>query len=185
LRVETIPAAPSYLTADPAEVERWRKHWRDLPRPLVGVAWQGNPKHVGDRWRSLKLAQLAPVAAAVAEQRGTLVAVQVGPGTEQLADAPFPVTDFRAGMPPAADFADTAAALCALDRVVTVDSAVAHLAGALGRPVAVLLPLNADWRWLRDRPDTPWYPSATLFRQQAFADWQPAIDAAAGWAQGD
>ena len=113
LRVETIPNEPTHLTANAIAVETWRERWRDLPRPLVGIAWQGNPKHVGDRWRSVKLTQFAPIAARIAELGGTLVSLQVGPGVEQLDGVPFPVTDFRTGLPPDATFADTAAAICA------------------------------------------------------------------------
>ena len=177
LRVETIPTQSPYLTAPPAEVARWRDRVKALPRPLVGIAWQGNPRHVGDRWRSVKLAQFAPVAARVAKLGGTLVSVQKGPGVEQLTDAPFPVVDLGSDL--GDSFADTAGLVMNLDRVVTIDSALAHLAGALGRPVDILLPLNADWRWLHARRDTPWYPTATLHRQSTFGEWGPVFTAAA------
>ncbi len=176
LRVETVPAAPSFLTAPAADVAKWRAFLEDLPRPLVGVAWQGNPKHVGDRWRSVKLAQFAPLAARVAALGGTLVSLQKGQGVEQLPDAPFPLADLGGEL--GDSFADTAGLLMNLDRVVTIDSALAHLAGALGRPVEILLPLNADWRWLHSRRDTPWYPSATLHRQAHFGDWAAAFTSA-------
>ena len=176
LRVETIPDAPSYLTAPAADVAKWRDLLQDLPRPLVGVAWQGNPRHVGDRWRSVPLAQFTPLAARVTELGGTLVSVQKGHGVEQLPDAPFPIADLGGEL--GDRFAETAGLLMNLDRVVTIDSALAHLAGALGRPVELLLPLNADWRWLRDRRDTPWYPSATLHRQTRFGDWGAAFASA-------
>ncbi len=176
LRVETIPPAPAFVTAPPAEVAKWRDRVRDLPRPLVGIAWQGNPRHVGDRWRSVKLAQFAPLAARLADLGGTLVSLQKGPGVEQLADAPFPVLDLGGDL--GDSFADTAGLLMTLDRVVTVDSALAHLSGALGKPVEILLPLNADWRWLHARRDTPWYPTATLHRQARFGDWAAAFASA-------
>jgi len=177
LRVETIPNAASFLTAPPGEVTRWRELLQDLPRPLVGVAWQGNPRHVGDRWRSVKLAQFAPLAARVAELGGTLVSLQKGPGVEQLADSPFPLADLGSEL--GDSFAETAGLIANLDRVVTIDSALAHLTGALGKPVEILLPLNADWRWLHVRRDTPWYPSATLHRQARFGDWGAAFASAA------
>lgn len=176
LRVETIPAAPAFVTAPPAEVAKWRDRVRDLPRPLVGIAWQGNPRHVGDRWRSVKLAQFAPLAARLADLGGTLVSLQKGPGVEQLADAPFPVLDLGGDL--GDRFADAAGLLMNLDRVVTIDSALAHLSGALGKPVEILLPLNADWRWLHGRRDTPWYPTATLHRQARFGEWELAFASA-------
>ena len=176
LRVETIPNAPSFLKAPAAEVSKWRDLLQDLPRPLVGIAWQGNPRHVGDRWRSVKLARFAPLAARLGELGGTLLSLQKGPGVEQLADAPFPIADL--GTELGDDFAETAGLVVNLDRVVTIDSALAHLTGALGRPVEILLPLNADWRWLQTRRDTPWYPSATLHRQAHFGDWDAAFASA-------
>ena len=102
--------------------------------------------------------------------RVTLVSLQKGDGLDQLAGAPFPVVDL--GEPYAAgDFADTAAVLEGLDLLVTCDTAAAHLAGALGRPVWVAVSSVADWRWLEDRADSPWYPSLTLFRQRGFGRW--------------
>lgn len=169
LRVETIPADVPYVTAPADMVDKWRDRLAALPGRKVGIAWQGNPAHIGDRWRSVPLTMFAPLAAVPGV---TLVSLQKGPGAEQLADAPFEILDLAADI--TGDFGDTAGLLMHLDLVVTVDSAVAHLAGALGRPAWVALPVNSDWRWLRDRDDSPWYPTVKLFRQERFGEW-PAV----------
>ncbi len=169
LRVETIPAGVPYVTAPTDAVEKWRAPVAALPGRTVGIAWQGNPAHIGDRWRSVPLNAFAPLAAVPGV---TLVSLQKGPGAEQLTDAPFPVVDLAADI--TGDFGDTAGLLMSLDLVVTIDSAAAHLAGALGRPAWVALPVNADWRWLRGRDDSPWHPTVKLFRQERFGEW-PAV----------
>jgi hypothetical protein len=119
-------------------------------------------------YRSVKLAQFAPLAAVPGVR---LYSLQKGTGAEQLAamEGRFAITDL-AGMI-ASDFRDTAAAIEQLDLVIAVDTSVAHLAGALGRPVWVLLPYYPDWRWRRQGADSPWYPTARLFRQQRRGDW--------------
>jgi hypothetical protein len=177
---DAVPGAVPYLSAPVERVEHWRKRLAGLPGRKVGVVWQGNPTHVGDRWRSVRLERFAPLAAVPGV---TLVSLQKGAGREQLADAPFPVVDLGAEL--SDDWSDTAGLLAALDLLVSVDTAVVHLAGALGRPVWVLLPLNADWRWLRHRAETPWYPSLRLVRQKTFGVWasvfeQVAAELAAG-----
>jgi hypothetical protein len=120
----------------------------------IGVVWRGSPTHRNDATRSLppKLgAELLTLPGAV---------------------------DLDPAATGARDLADTAEIVAGLDQVITVDTAVAHLAGALGRPVSILLPkLNTDWRWLRGRPDSPWYPSARLYRQETARDWRPVLDA--------
>ena len=137
------------------------------PGIKVGIAWQGNPQHIGDRWRSVKLSRFAGLATI---PNVTLISLQKGQGSEQIAENPtVPILDLGSEL--AADFGDTAGLLMNLDLVITIDSALAHLSGALARPVWVALPLNADWRWMQKRPDTPWYPSVRLFRQTLFGDW--------------
>jgi tetratricopeptide (TPR) repeat protein len=168
LRVETIPRPTPYLTAPAEAIERWAKRLAATPRPRIGIAWQGNPQHIGDRWRSVKLEQFEPL-----QKLGTLISLQKGHGSDQLKECPFPILDL--GRELDASFADTAGLLMNLDRVITIDSALAHLSGALARPVNILLPLNADWRWLQTRTDTPWYPTATLHRQTTFGDWASAF----------
>jgi Tetratricopeptide repeat len=161
----TIPAEVPYLRPDPNEESRWRAELAALVGFRVGIAWQGNPEHPNDCRRSVPLEQFAPLAG-VPEVR--LVSLQQGPGSEQLAGAAFPITALGERL---ADFATTAAVVRALDLVVCVDTAVAHLAGAVGAPVWVALPFLPDWRWLLDREDSPWYPTMRLFRQPQPGQW--------------
>ena len=170
LDVGSIPNSVPSLTAPPEAVEAWRAKLSGVSGLKIGVAWQGNPNHVGDRFRSVPLRQFAPLAAVPGV---SLISLQLGSGREQLARTDFPIQDLFDPEP--RDFAETAGLIEHLDLVISVDSAVAHLAGCLARPVWVLLPVNADWRWLRDRPDSPWYPTARLFRQTTFGDWNAVI----------
>ena len=166
---DSIPAAIPYLIVDREEVERRARQFSALKRPLIGIAWQGNPQHKGDRRRSIPLRMLS---GALAPAGGTLVSLQVGHGSEQLRDMPEtgrPYDPF--GEEPAQDFVSTAALVANMDAIVSIDSAVAHLAGALGRRVFVLLPHVGDWRWLRNREDSPWYPTMRLLRQHRLGDW--------------
>ena len=166
MRVETIPAPVPYLVAPADLVEKWRERLGSVAGFKVGIAWQGNPKHIGDRWRSVPLAQFAPLG----EIPGvTLCSLQMGPGQEQLQDSPMRILDL--GSEITGDFADTAALIANLDLVIAVDTSVVHLAGALGRPVWSAVAFNSDWRWLKGRDDTPWYPTMRLFRQRILGDW--------------
>jgi tetratricopeptide (TPR) repeat protein len=163
----TVPADVPYLAADPGRVAHWRSR---LPLGLrVGVAWAGNPHHKWDRWRSFPPGALAPLAAVPGV---VLVVLQKGPGLEALrADpVPFPPKHLD-GFGPDAPFEETAAVIAALDLVVSADTAPAHLAGALAAPVWVPLAAISDWRWLRGRPDSPWFPTLRLFRQRTLGDW--------------
>jgi tetratricopeptide (TPR) repeat protein len=163
----TIPADVPYLSADPELVGAWRRDLGGLDGFSVGIAWQGSTAHKEDRWRSVPLAQFAPLARLGGVR---LVSLQTGYGAEQLAALPDRESILDLG-PRLADFADTAAVMKNLDLVVTVDTAVAHLAGALGVPAWVAVPFAPDWRWLTDRPDSPWYPTLRLFRQREFGNW--------------
>jgi ADP-heptose:LPS heptosyltransferase len=165
-RVETIPARVPYLQVPQAAEARWRRDLGAARRPRIGLAWSGHPGHAEDRHRSLALARLAPLL----DPRAEWISLQrdVRPADRAALGAPGGPRHFGAQL---TDFADTAA-LCALcDLVVTVDTSVAHLAGAIGRPVWIMLPFLADWRWLTGRPDSPWYPTARLYRQPAPGDW--------------
>lgn len=136
-------------------------------RPSVGLVWGGNPKHVNDRQRSIKPDDFL----AVTQVTGiTFYSLQVGSSSDKSRRelGRSGVIDLATGF---TDFADTAAAIRALDLVITVDTSVAHLAGALGKPVWILLPFVPDWRWMLNRSDSPWYPSARLFRQPKRGDW--------------
>jgi Flp pilus assembly protein TadD len=178
----TLPHEVPYLSADPATVEEWRPIVAkavssDPGCPVscfrIGIAWQGNPLHRVDRWRSYPLAQLAPVA----ELPGVrLISLQRGDGTDQLRDLAgrFSVVELSGSaqrLDHEPDFLDTAAVIGQLDLVVTPDTAVAHLAGSLGVPVWVALSQVSDWRWQIDRDDSPWYPTMRLFRQSIPGVW--------------
>jgi hypothetical protein len=142
----------------------------------LGIAWQGSPSYRYDRQRSIPLAQFAPLAHVPSVQ---LISLQKGPGKEQLlalADA-FPVVDFNNRLDEAAGaFTDTAAIMSSLDLVITSDTALPHLAGALGIPVWIALPFVADWRWLLEREDSPWYPTMRLFRQTRLNQWEDVFE---------
>jgi hypothetical protein len=134
----------------------------------VGIAWQGYPGRHEDKGRSLPLKAFG----ALADVPGIrLISLQKGDGEEQIPDAGFPVETLD-GLDAGPDaFLDTAAVMMNLDLIVTSDTSIAHLAGALGRPVQVALRRVPDWRWMLDRADSPWYPSMRLFRQHTDGDW--------------
>jgi tetratricopeptide (TPR) repeat protein len=173
--LETIPAAVPYLAADRARMAAWAKALAGVESYRVGIAWQGNPRHPGDRHRSVPLARFAPLARVPGVR---LISLQRGPGTEQLRElaSRLPVVQLPTDSADDGAFLDTAALLKQLDLVVTVDTAVAHLAGALGVPAWVALPAVPDWRWLLERDDSPWYPTLRLFRQEELGDWPPVFE---------
>lgn len=172
--VDTIPCDVPYLQADPTLVENWRDRVQALDGFKVGIAWQGNKKHPEDRWRSIPLAQFEPLSRV---EGVTLISLQKGQGGEQVRSCGFPVIDWTDEMDNAhGPFTDTAAVMKHLDLVVTCDSAVAHLAGALGAQVWTALPTSADWRWFQDRDDSPWYPTMRLFRQQDMGNWRELFE---------
>ncbi|SDD61444.1 glycosyltransferase family 9 protein [Paraburkholderia lycopersici] len=168
MRVELadLPGPVPYLSADPQRVEKWRRRLADLPGMRVALVWAGRPTHVNDANRSLSLAQLAPLAQAGV----TFLSVQKGPASAQ-ADSPPPGMTIVSLSDEIQDFEDTAAIVSVADLLISVDSSPVHLAGALGRPVWVMLPFVPDWRWLLGRSDTPWYPRTRLFRQPSRGDW--------------
>ena len=165
--------SPPYLSPPSDAAARWRSA---LQRPSIGLVWRGNPNHANDRHRSLPdLNTLAPLAALAGVQWVNLQINATPSELEAAAQLGLPLMDPSAALN---DFADTAALISALDLVITVDTAVAHLAGALGRPCWVLLPwIGCDWRWLRDRDDSPWYDSLRLYRQPHEGDWASVIEA--------
>jgi tetratricopeptide (TPR) repeat protein len=169
-QLESIPAAVPYLAAPAERIAYWAVR---LPQagPRAGFVWSGSPSHKNDSNRSIALARLAPLFDDPPVRCFSLQTELRGADREVLRGLPSLVhlgDELR-------DFADTAAIVASLDVVVTVDTAVAHLAGALGKPVVILLPYAADFRWMRDRADTPWYPTAKLVRQPAFGDWDSVI----------
>jgi hypothetical protein len=171
-----VPADVPYLHAEPGRMDVWKKQLEAGGGFKVGVVWQGNPQHSWDRWRSFPLSCLAPLAAV---QGASLVSLQKGAGVEQrqlLAERfAMDVLDGELDAEGGA-FLDTAAVMKELDLIVTADTATAHLAGALGVPVWVALSAVADWRWMCERQDTPWYPTMRLFRQADLGDWQSVFE---------
>ncbi len=169
--LDTIPAEVPYLFADPGRVAAWRERLDAcLPSGMyrIGLAWSGRPTHPNDRRRSLVLARLAPLAGVGGV---SFVSLQKPlPPSDVASMSLFPGLSDIAG-----DFGETAAMIVNLDLVISVDTAMAHLAGALGKPVWVLLPKAADWRWMIERSDSPWYPTARLFRQKTSGDWDPVL----------
>ena len=165
-----VPASAGYVRADPVRAAQWRNRLVPAGSPRVGLVWSGDPKHANDRSRSLALSRLLPLARSGAR----LFALQ-----PQVRDADRAVLAATPAIPDLgrefADFADTAAAISALDLVICVDTSVAHLAAAMGKPTWVLLPFCPDWRWLLGRDDSPWYPTLRLFRQPARGDWDSVL----------
>jgi tetratricopeptide (TPR) repeat protein len=202
-RLETIPAQVPYLRAPAEAVRRWRERLGKMSGLKVGLVWAGNPEHVNDHRRSVDLKLLEPLFAV---RGASFASLQVGPRAadlKKLAASPthpqrepgkfraaiFPGTPKRGReregaiddlAPALGDFVESAAAVSALDLVITVDTAMAHLAGALGKPVWVLLPWVTDWRWMLRRDDNPWYPTMRLFRQERGEPWSAVIARVAG-----
>jgi hypothetical protein len=175
--LDTIPGPHPYLAAEPERVADWRARLDgriERGRFRVGLCWAGRTTHPNDTRRSLRLGQLAPLAAVPAVALVSLA--KAPPAADAEAMAQMGVLDLSAEL---GDFGETAAVIANLDLLVTVDSAVAHLAGALGRPVWTLLARPSDWRWLLERTDSPWYPSLRLFRQPQPGAWDPVIAAVA------
>jgi FkbM family methyltransferase len=173
--VETIPVPAPYLRAHAGAVERWRERLPATGRPRVGIVWAGSPDHPNDRYRSIALRALLPLL----ECEGvSFVSLQKGPAVAQLADVSAKVDICDVG-DELNDFGDTLAVIEQLDLVICVDTSVAHLAGAAGKPTWLLVTKQADFRWLEERSDSPWYPSIRLFRQDLPRDWTGAIGAAA------
>lgn len=166
-----LGAAPPFAPLPAAARAPWQKRLGAPRRPRVGLAWAGNPQHPNDRTRSVGLAALAPLFALA--ERCDFHALQVGGRAAEGAGSGLPYVDWSGQI---ADFYDSAGLVAELDLVVTVDSAVAHLAGALGKPVWILIPAVPDWRWGDARGETTlWYPTARLFRQAAPGDWGPVV----------
>jgi tetratricopeptide (TPR) repeat protein len=169
--VATIPAGIPYLAASPGRVTLWHERIEQLAPPRIAIAWSGSATHANDRNRSIGLAQLAPLFAA---KKGTFVSIQreLREGDAEELSRHQNVRHVGDAL---TDFDDTAAVAALADLVISVDTSVVHLAGAMGRPVWVMLPFQPDWRWMLGREDSPWYPTARLFRQVAPGDWDGVI----------
>jgi len=169
-RVDSIPRNVPYLHPEAQLVEQWARRIEPFHGRLkVGLVWAGRQVHMSDGNRSVELAQLAPLCTSPC----LFFSLQKGAPAAQATPAGMTLIDWTGDL---RDFADTAAFIANLDLIITVDTAVAHLAGALGKPVWVLLMFVPDWRWMMDRDDSPWYPTMRLFRQPAAGDWAGAID---------
>jgi hypothetical protein len=170
-----VPAQIPYLSADEAHLQKWSARIEHLPRPRIAIAWAGNPAHDNDRNRSIALAALLALLAVPA----SFISIQRDVRSADAAElaATRQLTHLGDEL---SHFDDTAAVLALCDLLITVDTAPAHLAGAMGRPVWVLVPFAPDWRWMRDGETTPWYPTARVFRQFALADWNAVIARVAG-----
>ncbi len=171
-RLDTIPADIPYLTVPPDRITAWSSHLERSALHRVGLAWSGGRTHRNDHNRSIALTHLAPL---FADPQIQFVSLQqeLRDGDLEILQANPQIVHFGDELH---DFADTAAVVSELDVVISVDTSVAHLAGALGKPVWILLPFAPDWRWLLDRKDSPWYPTARLFRQPKIADWDGVIE---------
>jgi tetratricopeptide (TPR) repeat protein len=182
-RLDTIPGATPYLSAPPEKVNAWRDRLGERTKPRVGLVWAGNPRkelpnlNLIDRQRSVAFATLAPLLEVTA---CSFYSLQKGDdAVKQLRDSIWRdrVIDFTDDLQ---DFSDTAALIENLDLVVSVDTSVLHVAGALAKPVWLLNRHNTCWRWLRQREDSPWYPTVRQFRQDATRDWSPVVLRVAG-----
>jgi hypothetical protein len=178
-QLDTVPADVPYLAADPKQIEHWKSKLRSSSSGLqpprsslsIGIAWQGSQKYRGDALRSIPLAAFAPLAAVPGVR---LVSLQKGPGSEQHAELAgrFEVVDLGSSLDnDGSAFVDTAAVIKNLDLVVTSDTSIAHLAGALAAPVWLATSAAPDWRWMLERQDSPWYTTMRLFRQSTLGDW--------------
>ncbi|RQS65150.1 tetratricopeptide repeat protein [Burkholderia sp. Bp8963] len=166
----SMPSDVPYLRARPEKVEKWQTRLGERTRARVGIAWSGNPNHLDDHNRSILLEHLLPLLTDEVEW----ISIQ-----KVVRDEDRPVLEasrIRHFGDELGSFADTAALMECLDCIVSVDTSVAHLAGALGKPLWIMLPYLPDWRWLLDRDDSPWYPSARLFRQSRAGEWSDVFD---------
>ena len=166
--VETIPASMPYLSVDTDRLAYWRQKFAASGKFTVAIAWSGNPVHPNDRYRSMLFCDIAALLRRedihfVVLQKDVTSAVDHAPGNMLLLG------------PKLANFSEIGAVISAADLVISVDTVFCHLAGALGRPVWTLLPFVADWRWLRNRCESPWYPTMKLYRQPKFGNWPSVI----------
>ncbi len=165
--LETIPSDVPYITADPDLIDQWRLRLNNDHKYKVGIVWAGNPDHTKDYSRSCSLSKFAILSKS---SEVSLYSLQKGPASVEPDKKPYNEKIVNLGNE-TNDFTDTAAIIANLDLVISVDTVVAHLAGAIGKPVWTLLPFEPDWRWLLDREDSPWYPDMRLFRQSRSDDW--------------
>jgi hypothetical protein len=170
--LETIPSMARYVPAPPAAlVQSWQARLGSHDRLRVGLVWSGNPVHLNDHNRSISLRRLS----AILDADASFISLQKDPRPDDKATllARTDIVDLTEEL---ASFVETAALISCLDLVITVDTSVAHLAGALARPTWILLPYTPDYRWLLDRDDSPWYPTVRLFRQSATREYGSVLE---------
>lgn len=170
--LENIPARIPYILPDATRAARWRTQTSQYTELKVGIVWAGGAVHLGNRFRSCSLAVFAPLGSC---RNVRFFSLQKGEPEKEAATPP-PGFNLVNCSPQIRDFRDTATLIDNLDLVITVDTSVAHLAGAMGKPTWVLIPVCPDWRWMLYREDSPWYPSMRLFRQEQPGDWQVPIE---------
>jgi hypothetical protein len=170
--LDTVPNRIPYLVADPSKAAGWRQLLAGDSACRVGIVWRGSPRNPMDQVRSGSLAAFSPLAVIGGI---SLYSLQVGPASDEAMSPPvgMRLTDHTARLE---DLSDTAAMIANLDLVIGMDTAVIHLAGALGKPTWLLLAFVPDWRWLMGRDDSPWYPTMRLFRQERPEDWGGVIE---------
>lgn len=172
-RLDNIPAPVPYISADAERVQAWQARLADAPGLKVGLVWAGGAVHTGNRFRSCSLAVFAPLASIAGV---SFISLQKGAPEQEAKQPPagMRLLNFSEELQ---DFRDTAALIANLDLVISVDTSVAHLAGAMGKPVWTLIPFCPDWRWMLERTDNPWYPTMQLFRQESIGDWSTPMAA--------
>jgi hypothetical protein len=171
--VETVPWTGAYLGVEPEVEAEKRRRFPCVGSGLrVGLAWAGNPRYKADLLRSMNMETLLPL---LRMPGFTWISLQKGEAAEQLARLPCEVLVWD-GSSGDRDLAETAALVATLDLVISTDTCIAHLAGAMGKPVWILLPHLADWRWMQERETTPWYPTARLLRQKTPEDWAGLVE---------
>ena len=173
-QLNKIPSQVPYLKVDPARIAHWRERLEaTLPPRLkrIGLAWTGRPTHPNDRRRSMALAQLAPLVVPARPH-----SYRCRSQCQRVTCPPCAVPWLDDSADDLTDFGETAAVVENLDLIITVDTSMGHLAGALGKPAWILIPKAADWRWMLEREDSPWYPSVRLFRQPKPGTWDEPLD---------
>ena len=169
-RLHTIPAAVPYVNASPAMIAKWERRLGPRTVPRIGIVWSGNPRQANDHNRSSRLAKLRPLLRA--DARFVVLQTELRPEDRAVLAEHPEIAHFEGEF---TDFADTSGLVAAMDLVISVDTSVAHLAGAMGRPRWIMLAQVPDWRWLLGREDCPWYPTSRLFRQSAAGDWEGVV----------
>ena len=169
-KLDTIPGKQKYLVADARKVEAWQQKLGPKRMPRIGLVWSGRPEHQNDKLRSIKLSELIQYLPSALEY--ITLQKELRPSDRETLESYNNIACYGEELK---DFTDTAALCELMDVVISVDTSVAHLSGALGRPTWIMLPFIPDWRWLLDRTDSPWYQSVKLYRQETEDDWKGVL----------